>query len=172
MKRSTIFLTAVAAVLYLASIPLLAQHASNSGGGLRSHLWHHNSKNSESTGKTAQAGGGKAVADHLADNTKLASKLQNLLNINGTTADGMTPMQQLQQDANGFTNLGQFVAAVHVCKNLDIPFDQLKAKMTDPPGESLGKAIHDLKPDASSKAEAKKAHRQANDDIKESESES
>src|SRR5712692_4724052 len=112
MKRPTVFLTAVTAVLYLASIPLLAQqHTGNSGGGLRSHLWHHNSKNSESTGKTAQTGGGKAVADHLADNTKLASKLQNLLNINGTTADGMTPLQQLQQDANGFTNLGQFVAA-------------------------------------------------------------
>jgi hypothetical protein len=59
-----------------------------------------------------------------------------------------------------------------VSKNLDIPFDQLKAKMTDQPGESLGKAIHDLKPDASSKAEAKKAHRQAQADIKEHESES
>src|SRR5262249_35123334 len=32
--------------------------------------------------------------------------------------------------AYGFKNLGQFVAATNVAKNLGIPFDQLKLKMT------------------------------------------
>jgi hypothetical protein len=41
--------------------------------------------------------------------------------------------------AQGFKNLGQLVAAVHVSHNFYIPFDQLKAKMIGPPTESLGK---------------------------------
>jgi hypothetical protein len=61
------------------------------------------------------------------------------------------------------------VAAVHVSHNLGIPFDDLKAKMTGPNAESLGKAIKSLKLEANSKAEAKKAQKQANDDIREAE---
>jgi hypothetical protein len=49
------------------------------------------------------------------------------------------------------------VAAVHVSHNLGIPFDQLKAKMIGPPKESLGKAIHALKPAAIQRRKARKA---------------
>ena len=63
--------------------------------------------------------------------------------------------------ASGFKNRGQFIAAMHVSHNLNIPFDQLKAKMTGvtttttASGEtlttttdpmSLGKAIQELRP--------------------------
>jgi len=57
---------------------------------------------------------------------------------------------------------------VHVAHNLGIPFNDLKAKLTGPDGESLGKAIHDLKPDADAKAEARKGKKQADEDMKES----
>ena len=63
------------------------------------------------------------------------------------------------------------MAAAHVSHNLNIPFDQLKAKMTGPDRESLGKAIHNLKPDLDlriAEAEAKKAEKQAKDEIKKS----
>jgi len=68
-----------------------------------------------------------------------------------------------------FKNLGQFVAAVHVSKNLGVPFDELKGQVLGPADGSLGRAIHDLQPDLSpgtAKAEAKRAERQAKEEIK------
>ena len=71
---------------------------------------------------------------------------------------GMLPEGIMVQDAMaGFKNWGQFVAAVHVSNNLNIPFADLKAKMTGltpgpAPGTtvqgtpmSLGQAIQSLK---------------------------
>ena len=91
----------------------------------------------------------------LSRDTQLNSRLEKLLP-RGTSA---------QQACSGFKNLGQCVAAIHVAHNLNIGFDDLKAKMTGDKSESLGKAIHDLKPDANAKAEAKKGQKQANDDL-------
>ncbi len=70
------------------------------------------------------------------------------------------------QDAcSGFKNLGQCVAAIHVSHNLDIPFTDVKSKMTGTGAESLGKAIKDLKPAVDAKAESKKAQKQADQDL-------
>jgi len=113
-------------------------------------------------GRTSSTmGGSKSAGDLLAQNTKLSSRLETLLP-EGTN---------LQDAAGGFKNLGQFVAAVHVSKNLGIPFEDLKAKMTGPDAEKLGKTIHELKPEVNAKAEAKKANNQAKQDIRDSESE-
>jgi hypothetical protein len=104
--------------------------------------------------KGTQMSSPQSVSQHLAQNTELSSKLQGLLPA-GTN---------LQTAAGGFKNLGQFVAAVHVSHNLGIPFDQLKAKMEA--GQSLGKAIQDLKPAVNAKDEARKAEKQAKEDVK------
>src|SRR5437762_4041452 len=104
----------------------------------------------------------------LTKNTQLSSKLSSLL---PTGTD-------LQTAASGFRNLGQFVAAVHVSHNLDIPFDQLKCTelataaacpgMTVPSkGSNLGQAIQTLKPTMSStdsKSAAKQAEKEASAD--------
>lgn len=103
------------------------------------------------------------VLDH---NTHLATKLEGLLGLSGT-AD---PLTALKADAMGFKNFGQFVAAVHVSNNLDIPFADLKSKMLGPPKVSLGKAIQDLKPAADAKSEANKAGKQSDQDLKNTES--
>jgi hypothetical protein len=100
--------------------------------------------------------GHMSAAQKLADNPKLESKLQGLL----------PPGTDLQAAAAGFKNLGQFVAAVHVSKNLGIPFDQLKAAMTGNPPLSLGKAIQQLDPSANAKAAVKTAEKQAHQDFK------
>ena len=55
------------------------------------------------------------------------------------------------------------MAAVHVSKNLDIPFSDLKGQMME--GKSLGQAIHELKPSANAHEEAAKANRQARKDM-------
>lgn len=157
------FTLTIALSFALLGIPLYAQHGhgggSNAGNGMGHSMDHPANSNADS--HTSEKGSGakeSSVSDRLEDNKKLASKLQSLLPA-GTN---------LQQAAQGFKNLGQFVAAVHVSHNLGIPFDQLKAKMIGPPKESLGEAIHALKPAASSKDEAKKADKQAKQDMDDS----
>ena len=80
-------------------------------------------------------------------NPALKAKVESML------PAGMT----LKTAASVFRNEGQFIAAVHVSKNLGIPFDQLKAKMTGSNPMSLGQAIHALKPNMSEKDAEKEA---------------
>ena len=153
---------ALVALCAFAALPAFAQHGHGGGGGNGSM---HSSSNASSHDNSADAkadkgssNNGSSVSEKLTDNTKLASKLQGLL----------PPNTNLQTAAQGFKNLGQFVAAVHVSHNLGIPFDQLKAKMMGPPKESLGKAINALKPAANSKKESKKGEHQARQDLDDS----
>jgi hypothetical protein len=99
--------------------------------------------------------GKPTVGDQLTRNTNLTARLQMLL-----------PGVDLKTAASGFKNLGQFVAAAHVSHNLDIPFDALKSKMTGANAESLGKAIHELKPGVNAEKEAKEATEEAKEYIK------
>jgi hypothetical protein len=97
----------------------------------------------------------------LAKNTNLASKLQARLPA-GTN---------LMEAADGFRNLGQFVAAVNVSNNLNIPFDKLKADMVTKK-MSLGQSIQDLRPTTSSATiEAQHAEYDANTLIAQTEQE-
>src|ERR1700752_1168619 len=98
----------------------------------------------------------------ISSKTKLASTPQTRLG--SLLPSGM----RLTDAASGFKNLGQFIAALHVSHNLGIPFEDLKAKTMS--GESLGKAIKELKPGIDSKSETKKANEQAKEDIQESKS--
>lgn len=85
----------------------------------------------------------------VAHNPQLAARLQALL-----------PGVDLQDASTGFSNLGQFVAAVHVSDNLNIPFDQLKTKMVEEQ-MSLGAAVRALRPDADADEAAQQAQTQA-----------
>jgi hypothetical protein len=94
--------------------------------------------------------------------TRISSHPQLLANIKGLLPGGMT----LEQASAGFKNEGQFIAALHVSRNLDIPFAQLQSEMTGKDHDSLGKAIHDLKPGVDAKAAAKTAEQEADTDLK------
>src|SRR5215472_18808288 len=153
--RTRFTLTALA-MLAFAALPVLAQHGHGSGMHGNSTATHGNSGDAKADKGSSSSK--SSVSEKLTDNTKLADKLQGLLPA-GTN---------LQTAAQGFKNLGQFVAAVHVSHNLGIPFDQLKAKMIGPPKESLGQAIHALKPAANSKEETKKGEKQAKHDMDDS----
>src|SRR3954470_3524466 len=78
----------------------------------------------ENAGKTSKAGhadgahGPMTAQEHLATHPQLSARLQGML------PGGMT----VDRAAAGFKNVGQFVAAVHVSKDLGIPFEQLKAQ--------------------------------------------
>jgi hypothetical protein len=79
-------------------------------------------------------------------NPKLESRLRPLLPSNMT----------MQQAAKGFVNQHQFVSAVHVSRNLDIPFALLKSKIVDE-RLTLGQAIQVLRPDADVSKELRRA---------------
>ena len=92
--------------------------------------------------------------DRLERNPELRTRLERMLPA-GTN---------LRTASSGFKNQGQFIAALHVSKNLDIPFNQLKSRMTGPNAMSLGQAIHDLKPNIPEKdarREVERAEKQA-----------
>jgi hypothetical protein len=98
------------------------------------------------------------VQEKLKKNTNLAAKLTSRLP-EGT---------DLMLASAGFRNLGQFVAAVNVSNNLNIPFTQLKTKMvTD--GLSLGQAIQVLRPTTSATIESQRAEYDARRMISETE---
>jgi len=71
----------------------------------------------------------------------------------------------LNAAASGYENQGQFIAALHVSHNLDIPFESLKALMVDK-HMSLGQAIQQARPGVNSAAEAEHAEIEAENDIK------
>ena len=86
------------------------------------------------------------IQQKVLKNTNLASKLQSRLPA-GTN---------ILTAADGFRNLGQFVAAVNVSNNLGIPFSELKTKMVTE-NKSLGQSIQALKPVSSPTIEAQRA---------------
>lgn len=184
MKR-TITLTTTLGVLLLGSIPVFAQRGGGGGrggsmgggagmGGMgagasmgRGSMGRSNNPDLSGSRRTSGMdhgqnnrdiwSGKRSAGELLSQNTKLSSKLQTLLP-EGT---------DLQEAAAGFKNLGEFVSAVHVSRNLEIPFSEVKARMTGPDSLSLGKAIHELRPDVKAKAEAKRAKNQAKQDFAE-----
>jgi len=178
MKRLIIPFLALSTVLFLGS-STYAQRGRPSGtpgaaGSMGASGTHANS---------ASAGGGHSSSNPMAStdpgsvlehNSHLATKLETLT--------GTTNLTDLEKDASAFKNFGQFVAAAHVAKNLNINggFAALMCDMTTKTATgatstctnttkmNLGKAIQTLDPHADSKSESKKAMNQANQDIKDS----
>jgi hypothetical protein len=168
-------LAVLVATLTLAFSVAYAQHGHSGGGGApagagssigstmsgdhgSSASTGHGMSDSHMPSTTGSSMGKQSPDTILSKNTKLSGNLEKLLPA-GTTA---------QQACSGFKNLGQCVAAIHVSHNLDIPFADLKSKITG--GDSLGKSIEALKPSSNAKAEAKKGQKQAEADLNDSNS--
>jgi hypothetical protein len=162
MKKIINFICALGAIVFLSNLTTYAQgrssgrgpavtgsHAPDSDHGNTDHgKTADNSKDADHRNAHSDATDthkDTSVADQIQHNSGLNAKVQSLL----------PPNTDLQTAAAGFKNQGQFIAALHVAKNLNIPFADLQAKMTGTNPESLGKAIHDLKPGISEQ-EAKK----------------
>lgn len=163
-----ISMLAVAMVLYTA--PVFAQHGHAPGGTMGGGMGHGNmSANSGTSGSGSTHG--VNIDQQLKNNTTIAGKIATMTNEPATQA------------CDGFKNLGQCVAAAHVSQNLGIKFDCLKFAMTGKGTScastsaptsattttmSLGKAIHTLSPTVNSSSEAKKAQKQVQQDLKDS----
>jgi hypothetical protein len=97
---------------------------------------------------------GADIATRLESNSQLAARVQSMLPADSTISTA----------AAGFKNEGQFLAALHASQNLDIPFSELKSRMTGSNAASLGNAIRSSKPEMSkshANEAAKKAEAQA-----------
>ncbi len=98
------------------------------------------------------------VSSRVAANPALSTVIQPLLPPGATIAAA----------AAGFRTQGQFIAALHVSRNLGIPFEQLKSELTENHPDSLGQAIHQLRPDLSRntvRSEVRQARHQAEQDV-------
>jgi hypothetical protein len=169
MKQMQI--TVLALAVMLCGAPAFAQHVHGMGEGMNPAMGQGGSHRMSPNMSPSKHG--VTMDQQLTRNTALASKIHNLT--------GMSA----QDACSGFKNLGQCVAAAHVSQNLGISFACMKADMTGvaaptsancaprtaaatTKGMSLGKAIQTLLPTANSKLEAKKAKKQADQDIKDS----
>ena len=161
MKQKALFLTTLMALLLAVSLPLAAAPGGQGKGGGNQDKGNQDKGNQGGKSKGEQTRSGekgaknKTPADQLTANPKLADKLGALLPA-GT---------DVLAASAGFRNLGQFVAAVHVSKNLGLSFDALKVEMVDNK-LSLGQAILKLKPTVNATTEAQKAEREAENDLK------
>jgi len=188
MQTTSMFLLALVALLFWSTAPVWAQRGQGRGaaghpaggppsissgpqGGSRQpgtrggqntdrpepndHSAGHPEDHAAGRSDTKPDSGSPTVAEHLAQSPKLSSKLQGFFP-SGTN---------MAQQAEGFKNLGDFVSAAHVSHNLNIPFAEIKTRMTT--GQSLGDTIHVLKPDADHRAEERKAREQARKDLQE-----
>jgi len=176
----------VAVVGCVAITPALAQHphgaAGNAGGSHGPAM--NNGADPNTGGPSSKAATSSSPTALLTKNTKLDSNLTAKLQSKGLLPAGT----DLKDACDGFKNLGQCVAAIHVSHNLDIPFACMKANMTGTPPAagttcpagtgsgknkmSLGKSIQTLSPTANSKTEATNAQKQGDADIKEAETNS
>jgi len=162
MKHFSIWTATLAATTCLTTAAW-AQHgggAGVSGGGGHDGPHQFAANGSHSSPKTSTSGpaGTTNFESRLASNPNLSSRLQSLL----------PPGASVQSAAAGFKNEGQFIAALHVSHNLNLPFSQLKSEMTGTNHNSLGKAIRDLRPDLGPKTvkgTVKTAEHQAKTDI-------
>ena len=161
MKRTFTLIFGLSFVLYLSGTAL----AQGKVGGHAPQPAHPDVDNNKTHGKVDAREDGKQgnFIARIQRNPELSEKLQTLLPKTG-------PNSTLAGAAMGFRNQGQFIACLHVSKNLGIPFDQLKAKMMsgDPPMK-LGQAIHALKPNVTEKDadnEADKAEKEARADVR------
>ncbi|TMA09625.1 MAG: hypothetical protein E6J89_12550 [Deltaproteobacteria bacterium] len=152
MRPSTVCIVTFAVSLYFGVIPAFPQSL---GTPVTLGQERERSGKDGSQGQALKSTGivsGKATAsDRLTQNTKLSAKLQELLS-SGTN---------LQDAAEGFGQLAEFVSAVYVSYNLGIPFDELKEKIMS--GKELGPAIRELRPDINSRQAIIKANSQARD---------
>lgn len=77
------------------------------------------------------------------------------------------PRSTLKDTAMGFKNEKHFIAGMHLSQNLNIPFDQIKARITGEHHMSLHDALRDLRPEMANgeiKAEVNRAEKQTKED--------
>src|SRR5215813_7071704 len=165
MKNFIVFLCLLGVAMYWSNGSAYAQKSGSSQGSSLNHGHSQDTTPDKAKVHEAKADWETKFNERIQNDAAFRSRIQSLL----------PPGTDLKTAESGFRNHGQFIAALHVSKNLMIPFDQLKAKMTgvsvDAAGQttnstpmSLGRAIHELRPtipENQASQEAERAEKQA-----------
>ena len=159
MKRTILLGTVFAILFSLCGLPLMAQGGMGGGqtAGPPPDVEQRGLNNRIDITADRNMDHHKTAAQLLAENSKLSEKVQTLLPAG----------EKVQDAADGFKDLGEFVAAVHIAHNMNIPFDQMKGKIKE--GDSLDKALRKLNQNLSHKeikSQVKKGKKQAKQDIR------
>lgn len=177
MKTFIVFVSILAVVLYIA-VPVTHAQGRGQGRGpdravgqAPGHIDHGNINRPERPERSEQRQDREAKREDLRENRKedrqearFEDRLERNPSLKARLESLLPAGTNLKTASSGFRNQGQFIAALHVSKNLDIPFNDLKARMTGSDPMSLGQAIHDLRPNMPEKQtrdEAKRAEKQA-----------
>lgn len=129
---------------------------------------HASSATHEKSGDTHGASTKPASTTNTTTLTGVQQKLQKNTNLADKLRTRLPEGADLMKSADGFKELGQFVAAVNVSANHEgVTFTELKTRMVDE-GMSLGQALQDVKKLSNTTAgtEARRAEAEANEMIK------
>jgi hypothetical protein len=118
------------------------------------------------SGAWARSSSGPMSSERLSRGDGEGQSMNRVNAPSGTRHEFLPSGMTVATAASGFKTEGQFIAALHVSRNLNIPFAQLKAEMTGADHDSLGQAIHDLQPAANVKMAVTTARQEARADIK------
>ena len=163
MKKSITFLSL--SIMFVFGALGFAQSKGQSSGHVPSVTQGHGQSGAQDHSKTTSSQQGTQSSSSKHTNatweTKFNERLQSDPAFAKRIQDLLPPGMDPAMAASGFKNHGQFMAALHVSHNLNISFDQLKAKMTGVTTTtaadgttqtttttpmSLGKAIQELRP--------------------------
>jgi len=164
----------IAAATCLAGAPALANPQHGHSAGPQSHATGPKSgtpptapRTAFTTTTTSTTTTTRSGATHTSTHTvnPIAAKISAKPQLNARITAMLPPHMSLNRASSGFKNQGQFIAALHVSKNLGIPFRDLKNDMTRK-HMSLGQSIQDLKKSAASGTEARRGEAEAHEDLK------
>ena len=151
MKPLMITLGTIVTALYLASLPALAQGRSGGKGVDASHAASSHASTDTSPNPNSSP---SSVFSH---SPKLAGNLTNALSKSGISVPGGN--LETFCSGNNFKTLGQCIAALHINHKFpNCSFSELAS--------GIGKALQTCHPTGDAKAEASKAIKRANADIK------
>jgi outer membrane biosynthesis protein TonB len=116
---------------------------------------------SPSTEQSSPGQANQSVPDRSGQATGESSSSASTTN---TRLAAVVPSGMSTQEAcTGFSSVAECATALHLAQNLNVPFTDLKAKVSG--GQQLGAVVHELKPDADAQAEVSKATEQARIDM-------
>src|SRR5215470_15905475 len=115
MKSFIAFLFSLSVVVYWSGASTYAQ----SKGGSSKDPSVNQEHSQGATGHETKADWETKFNERIQNDAAFRSRIQSLL----------PPGTDMKTAESGFKNHGQFIAALHVCKNLNIPFDQLNGSV-------------------------------------------
>jgi hypothetical protein len=111
-------------------------------------------------GDSSASGNSSAQSGPMTSTTAPSAAREQNTRLAAVVPSGMSTVEA----CDGFKGVKECATALHAARNLDIPFADLKSKVTA--GERLTAALNELKPGVDAKSEVEKAERQAGMDLR------